>query len=287
MSPELLALVAAFFYSSSNIAARLGLKHSTPLTVTCTALVVRTVTLWTAVYLTGGAPPVASLALFLFVGLGIVQTITSLFSYIGISKVGASRSQTLRSIYPLWSVIIAIAILQEEAGIAVLLGTLSVVAGTILISWRPEGMSSSYRWWHILYPLGAAFLAGIAFPVRRYALNISNEPLFFAALLAFVSSACLGMNLLLGIGRERLVWDRKAILPFILAGGFETLGALLSLIAVSVGQVVVVAPIVATSPLWTLVMSFIVLRDLEKINTRSVMGTISVVAGVIAIIVLR
>lgn len=285
MSPQLIALVSALFYSSTSISARLGLKYSTPITVTCTALAVRTITLWAAVFLTGGIPPVASMAVFLFVGLGIMQTITSLFTYIGISKVGASRGQTLRSIYPFWSTIIAITILKEQAGIAVLLGTLLVVAGIILISWRPEKMSPSYHWWHILYSLGAAFLAGIAFPVRRYALNISNEPLFFAALLALVSLVCLGTNLLLGIGRERLVWDRKAIFPFILAGGFETLGALLSLIAVSVGQVVVVAPIVATSPLWTLIMSSIFLRDLERINTQSVMGTFFVVAGIIAIII--
>ncbi|MFQ5852357.1 MAG: EamA family transporter [Candidatus Binatia bacterium] len=286
MSPQLIALFSAFSYSSVAISARLGLRHSNPLTATCVALSVRTLSLWTAVFLTGGIPRVASLAVILFVILGVMQTATSLLGFIGIAKIGASRSQPMRSSYPLWSAFIAITILHEEVSIAVLAGTLLVVSGIVLISWRPEGMSSTYRWWHILFPLGASFLAGIAFPVRRYALTISNEPLFFAAFLAVVSLACLAAFLFLGIGGQWPVWHRKAVLPFMMAGGFETLGALLSLIAVSVGRVVVVAPLVATSPLWTLVMAFVFLRGLELVNARTVIGTFSVVAGTIAIIVL-
>ena len=72
----------------------------------------------------------------------------------------------------------------------------------------------------------------------------------------------------------------------ILAGSFESLAALLSLIAVSVGRVVVVAPIVATSPLWTLMLSAIFLRGLERLNARILSGTLAVVAGTIAIIAL-
>lgn len=285
MPPEVIALISAFSYSSVSISARLGLKHSTPLTATCVALGVRTVTLWSAVFLTGGVPQVTFLALFLFVILGVMQSATSLLTFTGISKIGASRSQPLRSAYPLWSAIIAITVLQEEMGIAVLGGTLFVVAGIILISWQPETTGSTYRWWHVLFPLGASFLAGIAFPVRRYALTISNEPLFFAALLAAVALACLVAYLFLGISDQWPVWHPKAVLPFIVAGGFETLAALLSLIAVSIGRVVVVAPIVATSPLWTLVMTVIFLRGLERVNARTVIGTFSVVAGTIAIIV--
>jgi drug/metabolite transporter (DMT)-like permease len=51
---------------------------------------------------------------------------------------GPSRSQPLRNSYPLWSAAIAIAFMDERAGIAVLGGTLLVVAGVVLISWKPE-----------------------------------------------------------------------------------------------------------------------------------------------------
>ncbi|MFQ5960620.1 MAG: EamA family transporter [Candidatus Methylomirabilales bacterium] len=284
-TPQLIALFSAIFYASVAVSARLGLQYSTPLTATCVALSVRTVTLWAAVFLTGGIPRVAFIAVLLFVILGVVQTATSLLTYIGISKIGASRSQPLRNTYPLWSAMIAITVLGEEAGFAVLVGTLFVVVGIVLISWQPEEKASVYRWWHVVFPLGGAFLAGIAFPVRRYALTISNEPLLFSALLAVVSLTCLVMVLLSPVGTQRPVWNRKALLPFIVAGGFESLAAFLSLVAVSVGRVVVVSPIVATSPFWTLLMTVVFLRGLERINARTVIGTFCVVAGTIAIIV--
>ena len=135
-----------------------------------------------------------------------------------------------------------------------------------------------------VFSLTAALFAGIAFPVRRYALMISNEPLFFAALLAVVSLACLMMVVFSQFGGQRLVWNRKALLPFVLSGGFETLAAFLSLFAVSIGRVVVVAPIVATSPFWNLLMVICFLRGLERVNARTVIGTFCVMAGTISII---
>ena len=75
--------------------------------------------------------------------------------------------------------------------------------------------------------------------------------------------------------------------PFFVAGGFETLGILLGIIALSVGQVVVVSPIIATSPLWIVLGSWLFLRDIERLTVRTVLGAACVVAGTIAISVVR
>ena len=280
MLPQIIALVSAISYSAVAISARLGLQHSTPLTATFVALCVCTVTLWTGVFVTGGIPEVATISIVLFVLLGILQAATSLFTFTGLAKIGASRSVPLRSSYPLWSAMIAISLLGEEASVTILAGTLLVVAGVVLVTWQPGEKDSAYRWWHVFFSLTAALFAGIAFPVRRYALMISNEPLFFAALLAVVSLACLMMVVFSQFGGQRLVWNRKALLPFVLSGGFETLAAFLSLFAVSIGRVVVVAPIVATSPFWNLLMVICFLRGLERVNARTVIGTFCVMGQV-------
>jgi hypothetical protein len=46
-------------------------------------------------------------------------------------------------------------------------------------------------WWLVLYFPGAGILAGVAFPLRRYGLMITNEPVFFAATVAVVSTGVL------------------------------------------------------------------------------------------------
>jgi len=299
---EAIALMAAFAYASVSVSSRLGLRYSTPLTATCVAMGVRMTLLWCAVLATGGVPAVASLAVLIFVLLGIMQTGTSYLTFTGVARIGASRSQPLRTTYPLWSAAWSVALLGETLTSGLTSGTVLVVAGTVLISWsshrsapRDRGdrspdageTASPHRWWYILFPLSAAFLAGIAFPVRRYALDISNEPLFFATVLATVAAVSLAISLCAGGIRGHFVWNRRALWPFVVAGAFETVASLFSLLAVSMGQVVAVAPLVATSPLWTQVLALLFLRGVERLNLRSVAGTVAVVAGTVTIIAAR
>jgi drug/metabolite transporter (DMT)-like permease len=173
--------------------------------------------------------------------------------------------------------------MDEQAGLAVLSGTLLIVAGVVLISWKPDTIPSNYRWWHVLYSLAAGFLAGVAFPLRRYGLTITNEPIFFSAVIAVVSLLGAMPFTLRGRTDQRLVWHPRGVMHFFWSGFFEALGALLTLVALTVGQVVVVSPIVATTPLFSLIISLIFFRSKEQITGKTIFGTIAVVAGTIAI----
>ena len=82
--PQLIALGAALSYAISGIAARRGMRYSTPITVTLVSMAVHAVTLWGAVLLTGGIPSVSWWVLFLFAFTGILQPIIRLFTYAGI-----------------------------------------------------------------------------------------------------------------------------------------------------------------------------------------------------------
>ncbi len=285
--PQLIALLAAFSYATSGIAAKRGLRFSTPITVTLVSVTIHAVTLWLFVFLTGGAPTVSRWVLFLFALTGTLQPVIRLCTYAGIHYVGASRGTTLRGSHPLFSTCIAILFLGEQADFWVLMGTVLVVAGVSLISWQPQSERVFFRWWHAGFPLGAALLAGISHPIRRYALGLAHEPLYFAAVLGLVSFSWMGGYLLLPLSRERPVWTRESIGWFLMAGAFETLGILLVITALSMGQVVIVSPIVATSPLWVLLGTWLFLRGIERLATRTIVGAICVVAGTIAISLVR
>lgn len=283
MTPEVLALLASISYALFTLYGWFGLQYSTPLAATVVSLLARTTTLWIAVFLTGGVPHFATAALVVFIVLGILQSATSLLTFAGLHKIGAARSQPLRNTYPLWSGLIAIVVMHEIASPMIVAGTLLVVAGVVLICWKPEVPPVGYRWWHIGYSLAAGFLAGIAFPLRRYGLTITNEPVFFSAVVAVVSFWGALPYLLGSRSGQGPLWHRTGILHFSLSGFFEALGALLSLMALGSGRVVVVSPIVATTPLWNLVIAILFLRGREEINARVIGGTVFVVLGTAAI----
>jgi uncharacterized membrane protein len=283
MSPQLLASITAIFYAGALVSSRLGLKYSTPDTVTLVSILVQNLMLWSAVFFTGGIPKVSWVAVAIFCVVGTFQMGVRLLAYTGVLKIGASRSGSLQSISPLISATIAIVVLREAATSLIIAGTLLVVTGIVLVSWKAEREVSSFRWWYLLLPVGAACLTGMNHPLRRYAFSLSNEPLFFSAFMGLVSLAGFSIYRLASPRRQRLDWNRKALGPFLSTGIFETLSIVFIMTSLSVGRVVVVAPIAATYPVWALIGAKIFLRDVEKITLKTVIGILSVVAGTIAI----
>jgi len=283
VSAQLLAFITAISYASALISARRGLKYSTPTTVTLVSILMQNALLWTAVFASGGvhAVPWQGIALFGFVG--ITQLGVRLLAYTGVEKIGAARSSALQSVSPLVSATLAIALLRETATMLIIAGTFLVVIGIVLLSWKPEKQVAGFRRWHLLLPLGAACLTGMNHPIRRYVLSLADEPLFFSALMGTVSFAGFLIYLALSPRSQRLDWNRKAILPFMGTGIFETLSILCIITALSIGRVVVVAPIAASYPVWALIEARMFLRDVEPINWRIVLGISSVVAGNIAV----
>jgi drug/metabolite transporter (DMT)-like permease len=134
-----------------------------------------------------------------------------------------------------------------------------------------------------LLPIGAACLTGMNHPIRRYVLTMANEPLFFSALMGLVSFAGFLIYLRISPRSQRLVWNRRAVWPFLTTGLCETMSILCIITAISLGRVVIVAPIAASYPVWSLILAGIFLRDVESIHWKVVAGIVSVVVGNFAI----
>jgi len=287
MSPQFFAWLTAFSFAVANVTVRHGMRYSTPLTATFVSLIIHTIVLWTAVFLTGGIPGVAWPGVAAIFLTGIVQPAMRVFQYKGMEKIGTSRAITLRNSYPVLSVVIGIVFLGEQITVLGAIGTVLIVAGIVLSSWKLDEQFKDFRWLYVIYPLITASITSVVHPLRRFALLQSNEPLFFAALVGPISLLSFAAYYATPANQEKLVWDRRALWPFLLSGLGETLAVLFMLNAFAHGPVVIVSPISATSPIWTALLGAIFLRQLEGLTWASMLGTISVVAGVIAITLVR
>src|SRR3972149_2261794 len=145
LPPQIVTLACAMSYAAANIAARFGLKHSNPVTMTLISFATQTVVLWSIVLLSGSVPEISYFPVVLFVGIGFVMPVIRTLTYIGIVTMGASRSVSLRSSYPLFGALFALIFLNEELKPLVLAGTLLVVSGTFFITWQRTAAPSVGR----------------------------------------------------------------------------------------------------------------------------------------------
>lgn len=281
-SAQLVALASAAVYAGGNLYARVGLVHSTPLVVTLISLIVQTVVVWTILLARGSIPSADSRALAVFIAVGVALPFVRWLSYTDIARIGSARSSSLRSTHPFFSAALAIVFWGEPARHNIMLGTFLIVAGIFITCWESKGHRTVAKPLDVMFLSATAFFSGVVHPFTRYALTITNEPLLYSAVVGLSLLLCLGGYLLASGRGKRMVWpDRRALRSFVSASLFETVGFLLFSAAVSLGQVVRVAPIMATTPMWVLLGSILLLRDLEKVTLRTTIGSCAVVAGTI------
>ena len=75
----------------------------------------------------------------------------------------------------------------------------------------------------------------------------------------------------------------RSLAHFVAAGVAENCGVFMTLVALKLGTVSVVAPIAATAPIFVLPLSMLFLRGIERLTTRVAVGTALVVLGVLLI----
>lgn len=282
MAPELTAILSAVLYSLSFVVARRGLRYSNSATVTVVSLVVQSVAFCAVVGVTG-LPALNGAALGLIVVAGSFQPFVRQMTYLGMQKIGAARSGSLRATHPFWAGLIAVALLGETLTLRLFLGNVTVIAGIAAISWQGSRVRLEVPGWYVLFPMAAAFLAGVAFPLRRAALTLSPEPLFFAAVIGVVGLSLVGVAQAVPALAQRYVWDRRALRAFLAAGVFEAVANAGILYALRGGDVVVIAPITATLPMWTLLGTVVFLRDMERVTRATLLGTVLVVVGIVLV----
>jgi len=282
-APQAIGLFTAIVYATSIISARKGLQYSNPITITVTSVALQSVLLTTIVLAVTGIPPVGPTFLAIAVLVGFLLPIVRLLSYTGIARIGAARGASLRSTHPLFSALIALTIFGESATPWVLAGVFLIVVGITLISWQPEKTPTAVRWWDALYSTTAAILAAVVHNITRFSLQSNSYPIFFAAIVGVVSLATICGYLLLPTAQERPSWNRRALGPFFVAACLENIGFLTFTVALTIGQVVLVTPMVATQPMWVLLFTIVFLRNVELVRLRTVAGSCAVVVGTVSI----
>jgi drug/metabolite transporter (DMT)-like permease len=134
----------------------------------------------------------------------------------------------------------------------------------------------------VAFAMTAALSYGSSQVISRYAVTELAPPLVGTTIALFWGT--LGFALLSARNlRDRPANFRRGALYFVGAGFFSSMGVLLMFTALSRGQVVILSPVLATNPLFTLLFAAAFLRGVERITRRHALGTALVVAGVVVL----
>ncbi|MCY4488651.1 MAG: DMT family transporter [Deltaproteobacteria bacterium] len=281
MRPEIVPFISAMGWAVDSIMVRKGARTSSVLSAAFLSYVVTTVLMWSYVAINFPLSIVRSPAAFYFMASGTLQPLLArIFLYIGIDRLGVARAMPLRGVGPLFSVAIAVVFLHERPVVPVYLGALFIVAGGWLVLYRKEGASSDWRLLDAVYPLLAAFLAGVSQNFRKAGLLILPNPFVAGAVTTGTSLAIFVVYL--GLKRQfSVVIPSRQSLPYFGPTAFiSAISQLLVFTSLSLGDVSVMIPLLNTTPLFSLILSLIFLKDLERVTVPIVLGALSMLGGV-------
>jgi drug/metabolite transporter (DMT)-like permease len=222
----------------------------------------------------GGGLTLHSLWPFAVAGL-VAPGVSQLTLTRAVELIGASQTAILVGIAPMLSAIIAVVLLGEPLRVGLALGTVTIVAGGLLLAWKGG-------WSRRAHTLGFMFgaLAAVAIASRdnfvRWAATANGLP---GATAAAVSLGAATVLMIVLYARVPRVGIREQLPAVLVSGGLLGIAYSFLLEALDRGRVTVVAPLYATESLWAVFFAAVLLRRAEPIGKRVVVAALLTVAG--------
>lgn len=277
--PVILSLASALLFAAGIQLARLGLEHTDTPTATLTQIGAATMIYWAAAPFFVEAHYWGSPAVFLLAAIGLFRPFLSAsLSLAGTRLLGPTLSSTLSSTAPLFGVALGYLALGEGLSAPVLIGAGGIMAGVACLSWKGD-VQRAWPLWALGLPVGAALLRTLAQMFAKIGMEDIPSP-FFVGLVGY--SVSLTIALLTTLKRVRRspapLWTPGS--KWLVCTGLCYGVAILSLnTALLCGDLVVVSPIAACAPLFSLLLGWLVFRE-AAINRRVVLAVLLVVPGV-------
>jgi DME family drug/metabolite transporter len=221
-------------------------------------------------------------AVILFAAAGMLRPTLSIALWIeGIKRLGPTLNAALTSSGPVFAAIFGILILGETLTGPIAAGIALVVAGVLVPTLMTRGIMASFPAWAVLLPLGASALRNVAHAITKVGFAEIASPLFAALVGSAVSLVLVAGQFL--IRQQRITGQLRDYRYFALSGMITALAVYLLNQALELGQVITVAPLIASSPVFSALLGYFVFGR-ETLNWRTLLTIGFVVPGVVLIV---
>jgi drug/metabolite transporter (DMT)-like permease len=275
-----LALFSAFGFGSGFVLTQFALRWISPRLGAAFSIPTATLLFWCLAPFSIDPATVDLSAAGLFAGVGLLfPAAVTLLNFESNRLMGPNIAGAVSGLAPLFAVVLAVLLLGEELRFWQFCGLAAIMIGVVLMY---TGRWQAVRVWLLALPLGAAAIRGVVQPVIKLGLERWHNPIAAVVIGYTVSSAVL---ILAALGRApEHNFDRRGALWFAGVGLCNGSAVLSMYAALGRGPITLVAPLIATYPLVTLLLSFRLLKR-ERLDLRLVAAVAMTVGGVVLLLV--
>ena len=215
---------------------------------------------------------------FVLVGM-LVPGLSQILFVLAVRDAGPARAAILIGTAPLISVLIALTLLGEPFHVALLAGTVLIVAGGAALT-RERVRPHDFRALEAALALVCAALFAVRDNLVRLVARDEHPPPLAAAATSLLGAAAILALYLVVVRRRGLAGRLRSAAALFAPAGIALAGGYVCLLeAFSHGRVSVVAPLNATQSLWAVAFAAIALGGTEAIGSRLVVASVLIVAG--------
>ncbi len=282
--PAMLALGASIMFAIASHVQSLGLRNGDAISATLIILLTTGAIYSVIALFTISVGYWWTWAAVLFGAAGLFRPALSMTLWVkGIHMLGPTMNATFSSSSSLFAAAFGILLLGEPMTWPIAFGTLAIVAGVGIAAWRPGGVKADFPMWALLLPFGSTLMRAVAQSIIKIG-YLEVPSAIFASLVSTLVSLVLFAIYFVGSGR-RITGTRKDISWLVVAGAVNAIAIFLLNSALETGQLIMVSPIAAISPVFTLLIG-LMFRS-EVIDWRKLLMLALVVPGVLLIVIQR
>ena len=281
--PSLFALTSALLFAVGAQIQNVGLSRIDSRNGATISIVASAVLLWLMAPFLMDWSNWSKPAVLIFILVGLFRpSVSANLAVAGMRYLGPTLTTTLSSTSPLFGAFFGVLLLGETVTWPIAIGTGGIIAAIAMLARRDAKVPTTWPLWALGLPIGAAAIRSIGHVLSKIGME-SIPDAYFAAMVSFTVSAVIMLVLhRVKPGVQRIPWRTPGPYWFVAAAVVMSVTVLSLNTALMHGQIVTVVPIVASSPVFTMLLSILVFRR-ERLTPRIVLAVALVVPSVIFI----
>lgn len=281
--PVVLALTCAFLFALGGQIQSVGLQSMEARTGTMVSIGANTLFYWSLAPWLLNPEYFFTSAVFLFAMIGLIRpAISANLAVAALRHIGPTLTTTLSSTSPLFAAAIGVLLLDEMLTWQIVVGTIGIIMAVISLAMKDKAAPTTFPLWALSLPVGAALIRSIGHGITKVGMIEVPDP-YFAAMIGASVSFVITFTLWAAKGERKPINFSTAGPYWFMSAGCIFGFALICLnTALLYGEMITVVPIVASAPIFSMLMSIFVFRR-ERVTFRIFLAVAVVMASVVFI----